>query len=465
MRLKPIEIEIDSADPFANDAFERKTVVEATANILTKLTGPFVIAIDSPWGTGKTTFIKMLKACLENESHPCLHFNAWETDFAEDPLIAFVGELDGLMESICPDEAQRHALVEKTKKIAGAVAKRTLPALVKIATLGGLDLSSEAEKVAADAAGGMSSDAVEQYLHEKNLISQFHNELNTALSAAQRFDKKLPIVIFVDELDRCRPLYAIELLERIKHLFNVENAVFVVAVDKEQLGVSLGAVYGQGFKAAEYLRRFFHLEFRLSAVSSTKFCDTLLERMGLDEFFSSRPEQLKHEEAQNLRETFKDLSQLLDLSPRAQERCMGIIALAMMATQKNQHFYPIQTTILAMFKVGVPEIYNQISRLGASVVEILNYLSQLRDKRSHQIDERYWAYIQGNILAMKTQGDDVADGLIKKYRERRMKARETGDFDELEDLIIEIALRHELRGARLGNILQRIDFAAQFNEY
>jgi len=464
MRLKPIEIEIDSANPFENDAFERKTVVEATANILAKLTGPFVIAIDSPWGTGKTTFIKMLKACLENEGHPCLHFNAWETDFAEDPLIAFVGELDGLIESICPDEALRHALVEKTKKIAGAVAKRTIPALVKIATFGGLDLSSEAEKVAADVAGGVSSDAVEQYLHEKNLISQFHNELNTVLSAAQRFEKKLPVVIFVDELDRCRPLYAIELLERVKHLFNVENAVFVVAVDKEQLGVSLGAVYGQGFKAAEYLRRFFHLEFRLTAVSSTKFCDTLLERMGLDEFFTSRPEQIRHEEAQNLRETFKDLSLLLDLSPRAQERCMGIIALAMMATQKDKKFYPIQITILAMFKVGAPDIYNKVSRQGASVVEVINHLSRLRSERNHHIDERYWAYIQGNIIAMKMHGDDPADKLIKHYRERRLQANRLGDFDELEDLILSVATGHDLRGGNLRNLLPRIDLAAQFNE-
>ena len=102
MQLKPVELVIDPSDPFAKDSFARKDIVESLVNIISSQVGPFVIAIDSPWGTGKTTFLKMLKVCLENQNFACMYFSAWETDFAEDPLVAFIGEMDGLLKSINP---------------------------------------------------------------------------------------------------------------------------------------------------------------------------------------------------------------------------------------------------------------------------------------------------------------------------------------------------------------------------
>lgn len=67
-------------------------------------------------------------------------------------------------------------------------------------------------------------------------------------------------MFFIDELDRCRPTFAIELLERIKHLFDIQNIVFVLSIDKEQLEASTAAAYGSAINAPEYLRRFIDLE-------------------------------------------------------------------------------------------------------------------------------------------------------------------------------------------------------------
>ncbi|TLX45598.1 hypothetical protein C1E24_18115 [Pseudoalteromonas phenolica] len=64
--------------------------------------------------------------------------------------------------------------------------------------------------------------------------------------------------ILIDELDRCRPSYAIEMLEIIKHFFETPNFVFVVATDTKQLSHSIKAVYGSGFNGEEYLTRFFN---------------------------------------------------------------------------------------------------------------------------------------------------------------------------------------------------------------
>ena len=74
-----------------------------------------------------------------------------------------------------------------------------------------------------------------------------------------------PLIVVIDELDRCRPSYAVELLEVAKHLFAVDHIVFVLAVNRSELAHSIRALYGSGFDAEGYLRRFFDVDFRLPA--------------------------------------------------------------------------------------------------------------------------------------------------------------------------------------------------------
>jgi len=460
MLLNPTELEIDPANPFANDAFDRQPVVDSFVGIITSLKGPFVIAVDSPWGTGKTTFLKMLKASLEIKDHPCLYFNAWETDFAEDPLVAFVGELDSLIKELLPEDRAQETM-KSVKKMAGTMAKRVVPAAIRIATMGTIDLAPEVERAIAEAMGALSTDAVENYLKDKKVMDEFHSKLNLALSTAQEKNKKLPVVIFVDELDRCRPLYAIELLERIKHLFNVESAVFVVAMDKKQLGISLGAVYGTGFNSTEYLRRFFDLELRLTQISNDKFCESLIKRMELEEFFASRPNQVGQRDFEDLKASFLDLSKLLNLTLRMQEKCMVLLALAMFATQNTEYFYPVQTVIMAALRIGAEEIYNKVSRENGSVVEIIDHLKMMRVERTG-IDELNWSSLVGYILSMCNSEDRRAGQVLEHHRNLRNTARESNQYDDSSELIVNITIDSQNRGKTLKTVLKRIDIATQF---
>lgn len=468
MHFKPSELVVDPENPFAFDAFDRKEIVEATTRLISSLTGPFVIAVDSEWGTGKTTFIRMLKACLEAEKHPCLYFNAWETDFAEDPLIAFVGELDGLMEKVCPEEAERQKLIDKTKEITGAVAKRAVPALVKIATFGAIDLQQDTEKILAELTGNMSTDAVAHYLQEKKCIAEFHTELARVLEAVKTFDKNIPVVIFVDELDRCRPLYAIELLERIKHLFNVEQAVFVVAVDKEQLGISLGAVYGHGFNATEYLRRFFDLELKLSAVHGEKYYSNLIQRMGIEELLQARPDQTRRADIEELKISFRFLSKALALTPRAQEQYMGLLKLALIATPETQRLFPVETAILAALKIANATLYHAISRQGKSVSEAIQYLNEKRNnaqKREQREEQHYWAVIQGYLLSLRRQNDSQANSLIAAHGNNTRDPSKPTEVQEEGRIVSRIINQGVgLSTASLELIGRRIDVAAQFSK-
>ena len=93
---------------------------------------------------------------------------------------------------------------------------------------------------------------------------------------------KFPLFILVDELDRCRPTYAIEMLERVKHLFNVDNVVFVLATDTDQLSSAIKAVYGAGFDSPRYLNRFFDQTYEFPEPAVGDFLGQLLRQSAID---------------------------------------------------------------------------------------------------------------------------------------------------------------------------------------
>ena len=100
-------------------------------------------------------------------------------------------------------------------------------------------------------------------------------------------DKDKPFVIFIDELDRCRPLYAIELLERIKHIFGVDGLIFVLSIDKKQLSESIKSQYGN-IDAASYLKRFIELEYHLKNTNKDEFCTYLYRHYSIDSIIKSK---------------------------------------------------------------------------------------------------------------------------------------------------------------------------------
>src|SRR5258708_25650222 len=113
-KLPPIDVPADN--PFSFDGLGRKDSVQALTNLVGALKGPFTVAIDSPWGTGKTTFVRMWKAFLESQGFHCLYFDAWSTDFSSDPLVAFLGELNTLLTKTEGRELERN--FKKARKIA-----------------------------------------------------------------------------------------------------------------------------------------------------------------------------------------------------------------------------------------------------------------------------------------------------------------------------------------------------------
>ena len=59
---------VDDKEPFKNDQLGRETIIKNLTKLIKDLEQPFVISINAPWGTGKTTFINIWEKYLKLEN-------------------------------------------------------------------------------------------------------------------------------------------------------------------------------------------------------------------------------------------------------------------------------------------------------------------------------------------------------------------------------------------------------------
>lgn len=367
MRLKNPELTIPKDDPFKEDAFrEQKESRKESAEILTQFIStiqePFVLAVDSPWGTGKTTFLKMWKQHLENEGSRCLFFNAWSNDFYDDPLIPLIGEIRSALDDLSePEKTRTQEIVRKFKDAGAALVKRAIPALIKIGTHGILDLDENAESEIADTARKIAEKQIDEYEKKKQSISGFRKHLEKVVEslAASKDGNPKPLVFFIDELDRCRPTYAIELLERVKHLFGIKGIVFVLAVDKEQIVHSIRCIYGSGMDVDGYLRRFIDMDYRLPDGNPEVFCRFLLKECELEEYLIERSKSKSSQDG-DLEYTYKTigcLSSIFGLSLRKQEHCVSRLSVVARTTRHNVTLVLPVLSLLLVLKESDANLY------------------------------------------------------------------------------------------------------------
>ncbi len=193
-RLPDLEIAPD--EPFRNDALDRKPIVEFLAGLIGRTGGPFVLVLDSPWGSGKTTIVRMLEAELKRQSFQSVYFNAWQVDYVTDPLVALVSSIDQieLADEQAASSFKDH--LKTVRKVTSLVAKRGVVAAAKALTAGVLDFEAEIEKAAAEFSGNVVSDLVDSFQKEKELLSKFRSELEAAVAQLPNSGKKPSLVFF-----------------------------------------------------------------------------------------------------------------------------------------------------------------------------------------------------------------------------------------------------------------------------
>lgn len=280
--LKPTEENIIKT--YKNDIIGRNEDVKSFGRMLISVEGIQTFAVDGKWGSGKTFFIKQVinyinSNCSETVASKqsesvvdafkdanyssvdknilCVYYDAWENDCDEDPILSLVNAIS----------------VQAGTSFDWFDTKKAISIILQIFNLLKKNNFSQ----------------LYESLTEKSEINELQNKKNTKVKINSFFqdcfcEDNHKMIVFIDELDRCNPNYAMKLLERIKHYFDLENVLFVFSVNIEQLKHVVSKYYGDGFSSYRYLDRFFDFKIELPLIDTDKYLKGIIPRESIDKY-------------------------------------------------------------------------------------------------------------------------------------------------------------------------------------
>ncbi len=300
------------------DRLNRTIDVQGFGNILLADKGHDVFSISAKFGFGKTFFCDGLKAYLECNGTKCIFYNAWKSDFFDNPLIPIIS-----------------AIEEKFKQYPNKITKlkQSGERLLKSLSLSALGIEITPSEVFTE------NTIFEKYDSYLKAIT----DIKSSLDEVVRNEEKA-LVIIVDELDRCRPDYAVKTLETIKHFFDIDGVKFVISIDEDQIKSSVKQLYGtENFDG--YIRKFINYRFRLPEAKKAEYIDFLIENLGIN----AKLEKIVYKEM--IGDTLKAWSYFFDFSFRTIYQIIKRIDLRLKSNViKNEHFYGLIATIACLIE-------------------------------------------------------------------------------------------------------------------
>lgn len=266
---------------YLNDSIQRNYYLHRFIQILDSIDDGFSIALGGNWGNGKTFFVKQAKMILDShnpfienfseeekeqiqfvwsnynrnktyslKNQVCVYYDAWKYDNDDDPILSLIYEIArelGTNYNFTEESSTAKVVVSLLELLSGRNIKDFYNTL-------------KSQK-----------DLMEGIENERKISEQINDFFDSVLE--ERGDR---LVIFIDELDRCKPSYAVNLLEKIKHYFSNERITFVFSINSVELINTIQKYYGQSFDSGRYLDRFFDLRLDLPQIDNKCF----LEYMG-----------------------------------------------------------------------------------------------------------------------------------------------------------------------------------------
>lgn len=264
------------------DVLGRNTILKRFVKALYLIKGPSIISLNGEWGAGKTFFVKqaieVIKSIsvmnyetnieikdfidrLKNEElkevdtageiFP-IYFNAWEYDSNEDPLLTLIYSIIDQNPDSAGIEIKSETIQQKLLKI------------ISNFKIGGTyqDELGRSFGVELQYNGKKEEPLTKDIYSVEEVKSTFNRLLEDIM-----IEKANKTVIFIDELDRCNPIFAVKLLERVKHFFSDDRFIFVFSTNLKELQYTIKKFYGEGIDGYSYLDKFFDLQFSLRNVN------------------------------------------------------------------------------------------------------------------------------------------------------------------------------------------------------
>lgn len=433
-------------------------------NLLRSRIGAYTIAVDATYGLGKTFFLRRLAEELAL-NHPVAFVDAWTDDLADEPLIALLATLKVAIEPLRDagaTAAQWQSFLRMSGKVAGLVTlgllKRGAGLLVTASAVEALEAAlKELTEGAREAVGtgladtanatidaiedglkagaGQLEERIREFEAGRVAIEQMKASLCSLVSTLKASGRHPPIVIIIDELDRCRPSYAIKLLEEIKHLFDVPGIVFVFGVHLDQLQRSVSHSYGNSFDGRAYLQRFMNRTYTLKTPENHRIINLFVDkcRISDDDFYRlNRTTTNGVRRTASISDIINIYSSQFHLTPRELLSLFDILEVSIQVAGGRKLIFPYLIPLIVarlrgaspidlswdhektFFLIGPDE--HPVSAL--SLFQAISGLKDLGDRRIIELcDDDEYAYniAYQNVVEDSNVGSSLAD--FRRYEE------------------------------------------------
>ncbi len=372
-----------------DDLLERKPAGERISELLERVDDPMVLAVDGPWGSGKSYFLRRWVGAHTAENGgtaTTVYFDAFANDYLDDPLIGLTGAIGERLPA-----GKSRVSWKKAKKVAVTLARPILRIGAAAATAGATEVAGPILDAAIEAGGKQAEEAAEAFWKREDGRRAAMVQFRAAL--AELTKDGVPLVIVVDELDRCRPDYALSVLEVIKHFFAVERVHFVLGVNLDALEHIVRVRYGAGVNAPDYLKRFVSLSMQLPQFvgqnSSLHATIKYLQSAGLDMGIEPKAIEIAEEQLELLITTNP-------ISLRDVEKVLTRLALLPRRHKFGSLYAGYQKVIvsLVIWQVLRPEFYHRALRQTLGVDELQAFFGITRPMLDSKSDVyKHAAYI------------------------------------------------------------------------
>lgn len=261
MKMRNLDLKLNEENihyVLKNNFINRNRYISSFLKLINGLEENKIIALDGEWGSGKTWFVKSVEYLMNSESNNELnivdkeimnkvkdkymtfYYNAWENDDAKSAMLSLIYKL---INDSC---------LQKNESEVGAI-PRLLNTVIKFVTNGAIDIK-------------------EDIFGEQWNNKQITDCIKTSEEIKETFKKiidnllienKNRLLIIIDEIDRCKPTFAIDLLENIKHFYDDNRIIFLVTTNNKALASSVCKIYGEKYDGALYLDRIFDINLEL----------------------------------------------------------------------------------------------------------------------------------------------------------------------------------------------------------
>jgi len=413
-----------------SDTIEINNFAESIAEFISICETPLTIGLQGDWGTGKTSLMNVIKTHLTDKKFHKIDINTWHYSmFRQDEYLGIV-----IVQSLVEELAKKFS-DKKDTGVSSAIKK--LGSFLGSGLQKAIDIGKKIE--IGIPGGGVTITDIQEAFQGVDKSLQVENLSSILLQFKQEFSKIIQenivskgerIFFFIDDLDRIKPLKAIEVLETLKNFMDVDGCIFVLAVDYEIVQLGIAEKFGKDIQKTSgksFFDKIIQLPFSMptSSYNIERFLVDLLQHTGFYSFDRTRTTKEKKVTTDSI--TLTEEMEFAEEEDIIVEKNISKEELLKKQAEKQQE--KVQSD--KDFFVNITEV--SVGRNPRSIKRAINYvclLERIRAKNSTKNSKRSQpqAKLLYAVVCMQIAWPELFDYFILKPTSETIKNLENWDF-------------------------------------